>query len=297
MESDSGSYFNSSMLFKASILTISFTTFYFYKTGKQFKFMPLSAQKTDTATAVIAEKPVLKKKRKTIYLTFDDGPDKGTKTVYNILKEEEIPATLFIVGEHVNGSSTQQNMYDSLKACNYFEIANHSYSHAFNNRFDKFYSEPDSAVLDFERSADSLHFSTNIVRTPGRNIWRTNNIKSTDIKLSETAADSLYSKGFIAVGWDLEWQYNNEQRLVQTDSEMLIMIDSAFAKKQTKTVNHLVLLAHDRTFKTMEDSTSLRNFIMRMKKQEVYDFAVISQYPRLLKDSLQRKPFLYDQSY
>lgn len=289
MYSDSGSYFNSSMLFKASILTISFTTFYFYKTGKQFKFSPLSSQKTDTATAVVAEKPVLKKKRKTIYLTFDDGPDKGTKTVYNILKEEQVPATLFIVGEHVYGSTTQQNMYDSLKACNYFEMANHSYSHAFKNRFDKFYSEPDSAVVDFERSADSLHFSTNIVRTPGRNIWRTNSIKSTDIKLSATAADSLYSKGFTAVGWDVEWHYNKYQRLVQTDSEILTMIDSAFAKKQTKTANHLVLLAHDRTFKTAEDSTSLRNFIVRIKKEDVYSFAVISQYPGLTKDSLEKK--------
>ena len=289
MDSDSGSYFNSSMLFKASLLTISFTTIYFYKTGKQFTVVPLAAAKADTGTTLIASKPVLKKKKKTIYLTFDDGPDKGTRIVYNILKQEATPATLFIVGEHVYGSRKQQNMYDSLKACNYFELANHSYSHAFRNNFNVFYSEPDSAVQDFERSADSLHFTTDIVRTPGRNIWRTNYIKSTDIKLSATTADSLYSKGFTAVGWDVEWHFNDAQRLVQTDSEMVDMIESAFAKQHTKTTDHLVLLAHDRTFKTTDDSASLHHFILRLKKKDEYDFSVISNYPGLLKDSLTSK--------
>lgn len=289
MDSDSGSYFNSSMLFKASILTISFTTIYFYKTGKQFNVSPSALAKPDTVVTVTATKPMVKKKKKTIYLTFDDGPDKGTRIVYNILKQEATPATLFIVGEHVYGSRTQQNMYDSLKACNYFELANHSFSHAFRNNFNKFYSEPDSAVQDFERSADSLHFSTGIVRTPGRNIWRTNDIKSTDIKLSTTTADSLYRKGFTAVGWDVEWHFNDAQRLVQTDSEMVNMIDSAFAKKRTKTADHLVLLAHDRTFKTTEDSASLRRFIVRLKKREDFEFNVISKYPNLVKDTLNSK--------
>ena len=289
MNTDSGNYFNSSMLFKASILTISFTTIYFYKTGKQFNVLPLAVAKIDTVTTVIASKPIAKKKKKTIYLTFDDGPDKGTRIVYNILKQEETPATLFIVGEHVYDSRTQQNMYDSLKACNYFELANHSYSHAFRNSFNTFYSEPESVVHDFERSEDSLHFTTAIVRTPGRNIWRTNEIKSTDIKLSATTADSLYSKGYTAVGWDVEWHFNNAQRLVQTDSEMVNMIDSAFAKKRTKTADHLVLLAHDRTFKTIEDSACLHRFIVRLKKRADYQFAVISQYPNLVKDKLNSK--------
>lgn len=289
MDSDSGSYFNSSMLFKASILTISFTTIYFYKTGKQFNVIPIAAAKADSVPAMVIAKPAEKKKKKTIYLTFDDGPDKGTKIVYNILKQEETPATLFIVGEHVYGSRMQQNMYDSLKACNYFELANHSYSHAFRNNFNTFYSESDSAVQDFERSADSLHFTNNIIRTPGRNIWRTSGIKSTDIKSSATTADSLYNKGFTAVGWDVEWHYNDVQRLVQTDSQMVNIIDSAFAKKQTKTANHLVLLAHDRTFKTSDDSASLHRFIHRLKSQHQYEFAVISNYPGLVNDSLNSK--------
>ena len=76
---------------------------------------------------------------------------------------------------------------------------------------------------------------------------------------------------------------------MQTDTEMINIIDSAFAKKQTKTPNHLVLLKHDRTFKLSDDSASLLHFIRHLKKKDEYEFAVISQYPGLLKDSLNRK--------
>ena len=194
MDSESGSYFNSSMLFKASLLTISFTTIYFYKTGKQFNFQPFAVLKKDTASNLVAIKTPVKKKKKTIYLTFDDGPDRTTKIVYNILKEEEIPATMFLIGEHVYDSRMQQNMFDSLKACNYFELANFSYSHALKNRFNTFYSLPDSVVQDFTRSADSLRFTTSIVRTPGRNIWRTATVNSMDLKACVTAADICIAK-------------------------------------------------------------------------------------------------------
>ena len=286
MDSDQSGYFNSSMLFKASILTLSFTAIYFYKTERQFNFIKMPVAKNDSVVTTPVKQPIAKKKRKTIYLTFDDGPDKGTKTVMDILKDEQIPATLFIIGEHVYGSKLQQQIYDSVKGCNYFEISNHSYTHALENRFNKFYSDPNVAVEDFQRCSDSLHFSTNIIRTPGRNIWRTQNISSTDIKTSSAAGDSLYSKGFTAVGWDVEWHYNANQTLVQSDTEMVHEIDSAFAHSNTKTAGHLVMLAHDRTFKTCNDSLSLRRFVTALKHKNEYDFEVVSKYPGLTKDTV-----------
>lgn len=40
---------------------------------------------------------------KTIYLTFDDGPSYLTNEILDILKEENVPATFFIVGRMVDG--------------------------------------------------------------------------------------------------------------------------------------------------------------------------------------------------
>jgi peptidoglycan-N-acetylglucosamine deacetylase len=286
MDAGPEGYFNSSMLFKATILTISFTSIYFYRQEKSFFTMGNPIAKKDTLAKVANTKPAAKKKKKTIYLTFDDGPCKGSKTVFSILKHEQIPATLFIIGEHVYGSREQLAIYDSLKQNSLIEIANHSYTHAFDNKFYKFYSEPDSATKDFIRCADSLHFTSNIIRTPGRNIWRTESINSTDLKPSSAAGDSLQSHGFTAIGWDVEWHFNDTQRLVENDSDMIEKIDSVFARNETKTKNHLVLLSHDRTFANPEDSAKLHRFIAALKVKDEYDFELVSEYPGLTKDSI-----------
>jgi len=279
MDPDSGGYLNNSTIFKTSVLTIAFSSFYFYRTEKHFPLFKQFVAQTDTVAVVEKKeiKPV--KKKKTIYLTFDDGPNKGTRNVMRIVKQENIPVTLFVIGEHVYGSRYQSAIYDSVSNDELFEIANHSYTHAFENRFDKFYAVPDSAVKDFIRCADSLQLTSRIIRTPGRNIWRTDSISSTDIKRSTAAADSLQSKGFKAVGWDLEWHFNDQQRLVQSMDQMLNEVDSVFTNNKTKTVDHLVLLAHDQVYANSEDSASLQNFIIRLKGKDEYNFETVSEYP------------------
>ena len=281
MEPDPGGDITSSAIFKTTVLTVAFTSFYFFRTQKSTTVYKPVPVKTDTAVVVKKKEllPSKKKKKKTIYLTFDDGPNKGTHHVMQIMKAEQVPVTLFVIGEHVYGSRLQTCMYDSVSTCSLFEIANHSYTHAFENKFNKFYQLPDSAVKDFERCADSLHLTSNIIRTPGRNIWRTDSISSTDLKNSIAAADSLFDKGFIAVGWDLEWHFNKEQRPVQSVDEMLAEIDSAFSKNKTKTTDNLVLLAHDQVYIGPDDSASLHNFIIQLKKKDEYNFETVSKYP------------------
>ncbi|MES2847519.1 MAG: polysaccharide deacetylase family protein [Bacteroidota bacterium] len=123
----------------------------------------------DTTAKVVKADAPKKKKKKTIYLTFDDGPNKGTKKVMHIAEEEKVPITMFIIGEQVYGSNEQTSTYDSLQNCSYVELANHSYSHA-GLRYQKFYTNPDEVVKDFERCEDSLQLGNKIIRTPGRNI-------------------------------------------------------------------------------------------------------------------------------
>src|SRR4051812_11430214 len=103
MDADSGGYFSSSTLLKTSLLTIAFSTFYIYRTEKKASLFKLPVVKNDTVS-VVKLKPVVLKKKKTVYFTFDDGPNKGTRKVMNILDAEKVPATLFLIGEHVYGS-------------------------------------------------------------------------------------------------------------------------------------------------------------------------------------------------
>ncbi|RTL57224.1 MAG: xylanase [Sphingobacteriales bacterium] len=225
-------------------------------------------------------KPVKVKKKKTIYLTFDDGPNKGTKNVLQVINEEQVPVSMFIVGQHVYGSQEQQAIWDSLQKDSLVELCNHSFTHA-HNKYNKFYTNDSTVVTDFERCKDSLGLDNNIVRTPGRNIWRTATISSTDIKKSSEAADSLYKDGFTVVGWDVEWRFNDSLKLKQTTDEMINEVDSAFIKNKTKTPEHLVLLAHDQVFADSTDASSLKNFIRLLKLKDEYNIEFVSRYPGL----------------
>jgi peptidoglycan/xylan/chitin deacetylase (PgdA/CDA1 family) len=220
-----------------------------------------------------------KKKRNTIYLTFDDGPNKGTRKLMHVIEQEQVPVTLFIVGEHVHGSREQTAVFDSILQSKYFELANHSYTHAFHNNFTKFYQVPDSALDDFKRCADSLHLTAGIIRTPGRNIWRLQQIKSTDIKTTIAAADSFYANGYKEMGWDLEWHFDNKLKLTNNSDDMVKQIDSLFAHERTKTPGHLVLLAHDQVYEDAADSSELHQFIIKLKAKNEYDFETVSNYP------------------
>ena len=245
--------------------------------------------RSDTGHITDEKKPlaIAKKKnskaKKKIYLPFDDGPNNGTKNVLDIVQDENIPVTFFIVGEHVFASRGQRHSWNRLKAADNIEICNHSYTHA-RNRYDRFYELPETVVKDMEKTKDSLLPGTNIVRAPGRNSWRIDSLQYTDIKKSKLAMDSLQKAGFIVMGWDLEWHYDPKTFQVKnTADEMLTMIDSAFAQKRMRYPNNLVVLAHDQVYHSAADSLQLRTFIQKLKSRDDYELALVSAYPAIRK--------------
>jgi peptidoglycan/xylan/chitin deacetylase (PgdA/CDA1 family) len=296
MDPDSGELFKRSTITKIAILTLLFTACYFYKDRTRYRSRPvqMATQRPLTADDSIAQvvKPQKKKKKKKIYLTFDDGPNKGTQQMLDIVNAEQVPVTLFLIGEHVYGSSLQARVYDSIMASSWVEIANHSFTHG-HNRFSKFYQNADSVVQDFNRCADSLGLKNGIARTPGRNIWRLQNIRKTDISTSAAAADSLHKNGFLIVGWDLEWHFDKELKAVQSPEKLWQEVDSMFRHKLTQSGDHLVLLAHDQVYANTQDSSMLRKFVAGIKQQDEYEFAYVSRYPGIEKipqgDSLSTK--------
>ena len=228
------------------------------------------------------KKPVPKKQKKKIYLTFDDGPNRGTRNVLNIVKEEKVPVTFFIIGEHVFASRAQEATWDSLTCSpdSLVEICNHSYTHAWHNRFNSFYQSPDSVIMDFDRCRDSLQLQNNIVRTPGRNTWRIDTIQFTDIKQTAAAVDSLKNAGFTVMGWDLEWHYDHKELALKNRADdLLSQIDSLFKKGRTKSAEHLVLLAHDQVYADPVDSCELHQFIKKLKLKGDYEFELATRYP------------------
>ncbi len=250
-----------------------------------------AGQKTLTKTTPEATAKKLKKKKK-IYLTFDDGPNKGTQNVLDIVQQENIPATFFIIGEHVFASLAQARTWDSLQVAINIELCNHSYTHALHNHYEKFYQNPDTVVKDVELTKEKLLPDNNIVRAPGRNSWRIDSLHYTDIQKSKAAIDSLQKAGFIVIGWDLEWHYDPKTLTVMnTADELMNQVDSVFAKGKTKSPDNLVLLAHDQVYQKSGDSLQLREFVQKLKQKNEYELSLVNNYPGVTKivDSLKTK--------
>ena len=217
--------------------------------------------------------------KKKIYLTFDDGPNKGTLKVLQAVQQEQVPVSFFLVGKHVFDSPAQHAAWLQLKADSSNELCNHSYTHAL-NRYSKFYSDAAGAVADFEKSRDQLQFHNSVARMPGRNAWRIDTIDITDIRESKAAIDSVHKAGFAIMGWDIEWSFDHQTLAPDPDRELLLRrIRNLLDAGTTKTPGHLVLLAHDQAFQKEEHIAQLHSFIQELKINADYEFVVASKYP------------------
>ncbi|HQX73235.1 MAG TPA: polysaccharide deacetylase family protein [Chitinophagaceae bacterium] len=224
----------------------------------------------------IAKAAALKKK---IYITFDDGPNKGTRNVLAAVKEENIAASFFIVGVHIFDSPRQKETWEMLRSDTTVELCNHSYTHA-HNRYTSFYEQPGKVVDDFKQAQKIAGFSNSIARMPGRNAWRIDTIDHTDIYESKTAIDSLHQAGFAIMGWDIEWMFDHKTLAVDTATGLLLRrIDNMLAAGKTKTPGHLVLLAHDQAFQKTEDIEKLHYVIQQLKNNPDYELLFASKYP------------------
>ena len=276
---------DSATLIKVSLILLSFISFAIKKPYRE----PQAFHSRYPISSAYKPSPVKygasKSKKKKLYITFDDGPNRGTKNVFTIAKREEVAVTFFIVGEHVFASYGQERLWDSMKIAEHIELCNHSFSHA-GGKYAKYYQSPDSVVQDFKRTRDSLKFDNPVARAPGRNIWRIDTLSFTDLKKSAAAADSLQKAGFVLMGWDLEWQFDHKTMSVISSAEqMLAAIDSTFSRRRTKQPDHLVFLAHDQAFVKSDDSMQLSEFFRLLKEQDQYELSVVSNYPGAEKTS------------
>lgn len=218
--------------------------------------------------------------KRVIYLTFDDGPNRGTENLLKILHKRNICATAFLVGKHAYGSKKQQEDLKLLREDKLVELANHSFTHA-HNKYTDFYKDPVAVVRDFDTAKDSLKLYDKIARTPGRNIWRLNNITVTDLKSSAEAANSLKKAGYKLVGWDLEWKPTHNMALKGNHEAMLKKVDSIFFNDLEKTSRHLVFLTHDQYLTDTDSIHELDLFIEKLQKSNRFVFRKISEYPHI----------------
>lgn len=127
---------------------------------------------------------------KTVYLTFDDGPDpENTPRILAILAEHHIHATFFLIG-------TQAQAYPELVRCLYDSgqaIGNHSYNH----RYRELYQSADTYLTQLKRTDDIIKgiigVRPRISRAPGGTVG----------SFTPLYWQKLRHDGYVDVGWNI----------------------------------------------------------------------------------------------
>lgn len=245
-------------------------------TDKKFKE---KVDSTITKKPIVDTTTIIDSTKKHIYLTFDDGPQPGTLDCEKICKDENVKATFFIVGLHAMSDKNSQQIVRNLQTqYPLFLVANHSYTHAFRNKFYKFYKDPEGAFQDFIRCQDSLQFSNRYIRLPGNPSWSGGNLHVV-VKLTKPVIQKLDTAGYNVVGWDIEWRFKNGKIPIETPEQLINEIEYMLNNDHTKTKNHIVILSHDRMFHDSESQLKLISFIRELKQYKDYVFQTIDKYP------------------
>ena len=128
-------------------------------------------------------------------LTFDDGPSMRTNEILDILKQENIKATFFVLGNYVEKMpETVKRIYDEGHY-----IANHGYSHVY----EQIYSSPQAVLDEYNKCNEAIknaigvpEYNSHLFRFPGGLVGG----KYADIKLQ--AKELLNQNNILNVDWN-----------------------------------------------------------------------------------------------
>lgn len=138
-------------------------------------------------TALVNEKNI---SNKVIYLTFDDGPSAITNKILDTLKEQDVKATFFLIGNQIVGfEDTVKRIYTEGHS-----IGLHTYTHKFRRIYcnkDNFIKEMNDCQSEINRITGT---NPNIIRFPGGSRKR----------LNDHFLNKLHNNNFKIYDWNVQ---------------------------------------------------------------------------------------------
>lgn len=243
------------------IFSISISICYIYANNNKPKFyyedsifcISVLSNFKDTTSEEMQNKinEIYKSKEKIAYLTFDDGPTKiATPKILDILKEEDIKATFFVIGYRVNEfPATIKRAYEEGHL-----IANHTYSHQNN----KLYQSKESFISEIKKTDDAISsalgfsYSSHLFRFP-------NGSKGTSYaNAKKKCKEYLKELNYCYV----DWNALNEDSIHHYSSYQLLNN----LKKSCKNKDSIIVLMHDTT-DVSRSYLALQDSIKYLKEQ------------------------------
>lgn len=187
------------------------------------KYLPMQEASTMTAKTGI---------KKTMYLTFDDGPSKNTQKVLDILDEYHVKATFFVTGSNPKYYNDIKKAYDKGHG-----IAIHTFSHDYK----KIYSSEDAYFKDVDKMnaliKEQIGHPVKALRFPGGS---SNTVsRNYQNKIMSVLTQAVLSKGYQYY----DWNASNGDGNCYASSAVLI----STAKKEVHGKNEVMMLMHDGT--------------------------------------------------
>lgn len=148
-----------------------------------FALPVLKAEKADASAA------------KTVYFTFDDGPSAVTEELLDVLKEEDIKATFFVIGP--SGDKTDERLFRIY-------AEGHSVGlHTMSHDYDRIYACTENFIRDLEYEQSWVYSVTGeevkIFRFPGGS-----DNSTVDKWIMEDIKEKTAEKGFIWYDWNAD---------------------------------------------------------------------------------------------
>lgn len=201
-------------------------------------------------------KELTRAEEKNAYLTFDDGPNSlATPKILDILEAENVKATFFVVGKHVE--EHPEIIKRAYEEGHY--IANHGYDH--NNKIlyeseESFASEIRKTDIAIGKAIGKNDYCSHIFRFPNGYMSLKNKSKK------EIAEFILSEMNYTYIDWNC---LNNDSTKKYTKEQLLNNL-----KKTSKNKNTLVILMHDTKF--VSDSSEVLEDSIKYLKSEGYKF-------------------------
>ncbi len=199
---------------------------------------------------------------KTMYLTFDDGPsEEYTDMVLDVLKEKNIKATFFLIGEYV------RKYPETAK-----RIAEEGHTigiHCDVHDYQKIYASVDSYLEDFENAYDTVYEITGVeaefFRFPGGSVNAYNKAVYQDI------IEEMETRGFVYYDWNASLGDAGRNSLTSEE-----LIGNAVATARGR--REVVMLAHDRVDNTAYALESLIDSLPEYRMEPLTTKAVPVQF-------------------
>ena len=213
-----------------------------------------------------------------VFLTSDDGPLVGSKYLDQIVRDYEVPFTIFLVGKPMSSDKKLMTNLLRYKSNPYALLANHSFTHA-NFHYKKFYSDPKGVEEDFIKNEKYLKLTSKIGRLPGRNVYSIGDVTKGEPNALKAAKLLSKDRDYKFYGWDYELRHSSDAKITESSAiKHYNRIKELLKSGKTFRKNEIIILMHDQMFTSLESQETLGELILLLQDDEEIKLKTLKEY-------------------